>query len=84
MLVTLERHVCSYILRAEDGRNLLFQTDWDYPSLAAAFGWTLCPCGETDGTVDCLQYTAADMIAEASIFLDARVGESIVDPGYFG
>lgn len=25
----------------EDGRSLLVQTDWDYPGVAKAFGWSL-------------------------------------------
>lgn len=34
---------------AEDGRDHLVQTDWDYPGVASSFGWSTrnvqkCPC----------------------------------------
>ena len=72
----------SYLLQATDGRSVLIQTDWDYPSLAAAWGWTACACGTTDGTVDCPHRTASEMLAEAAEFLDDRIGTSLIDPGY--
>ena len=25
----------------DDGRNILVQTDWDYPSVASSFGWSV-------------------------------------------
>lgn len=28
-----------YKVIAEDGRDMLIQTDWDYPSIASIFGW---------------------------------------------
>lgn len=37
---------------AEDGRDMLIQTDWDYPSVAQTFGWTLAHvqrCDECGG-----------------------------------
>ena len=45
--------------------------DWDFPGLASTFGWTPCPCGTTDGTIDCEHRTAGEMIAEAHDFLRA-------------
>jgi hypothetical protein len=63
---------------------MLIQTDTDFPGLASAFGWQSCPCGETDGTIDCLHRTADEMISEARAYLDSRIGKRIDDPGYFG
>ncbi|MGE0536627.1 MAG: hypothetical protein AB7O68_16775 [Pirellulales bacterium] len=84
MLITLEQGPpCCYVVRAEDGRSLLIQTDWDYPALASVFGWVPCYCGDTDGTVDCPHNTASDMIADAREWLDARIGDAAEDPGYF-
>ena len=45
---------CPGEIVAEDGRSILVQTDWDYPSVAQSFGWGLrnvqrCPeCGACD------------------------------------
>jgi hypothetical protein len=73
-----------YLLVSEDGRDILIQTDWDYPGTASNFGWQ--PCHEcTDGTVDCRECgkTATELISEASQFLDDHIGETVDDPGYF-
>lgn len=85
MLVTLDRGQGGlyYTLTAEDGREVIFQTDWDFPGLASHFGYEPCECGATDGTVNCPHKTASDMIAAAQDFLDDHDGESIPDPGYF-
>jgi len=84
MKITLqEGDFGTFLLQAEDGRDLLVQTDWEFPGVASTFGWSPCPCGETDGTVDCPHRTADDMIAEARDFLQERVGETTDDPGYF-
>lgn len=61
---------------ASDSTTTAFiQTDWDYPSVASAMGWSPCPCGSTDGTVDCDHRTASEMIAEAHAFIEAHAGE---------
>jgi len=73
----------TYLLVAEDGRDILIQTDFDYPGFARTFGWSPCECGETDGTVDCPHKTVSQMIGEAQAFLDDHLGESVEDPGYF-
>ena len=73
----------TFIIQADDGRDVLIQTDWDYPGVASTFGWSPCPCGKTDGTVDCPHRTASDMIVEAGEFLDAHIGDTVEDPGYF-
>ena len=72
MKVTLDANpsdaLCCIKLVAEDGRDILVQTDWDYPSIAANLGFSLIDCqvlqsnyygagpcdhDGTDGTVDC-------------------------------
>lgn len=84
MKITLqEGDFGTFLIVREDGRDLLVQTDYDYPGLASTFGWSPCSCGETDGTVNCSHRTADDMIAEARDFLQERVGQTTDDPGYF-
>lgn len=72
-----------YLLVAEDGRDILVQTDWQYPSVASSFGYVPCECGATDGTVNCSHKTATQMISEAQDYLDEHIGDTIEDPGYF-
>ena len=74
----------TYLLVAENGQELLVQSDWDFPGIANSFGWTPCICGATDGTVACAHKQASEMIAEAQAFLDDHIGEGTEDPGYFG
>jgi hypothetical protein len=84
MKITLEQgDFGTYLVVAEDGRDILIQTDFDYPGIASTFGWSPCECGATDGTVDCRHKTASQMIAEAQAFLDDNIGQSVEDPGYF-
>ena len=84
MRITLLEADCgTFLLRAKDGRDILVQTDWDFPGVAQTFGWSPCRCGATDGTVDCDHKTADDMIADARDFLHERAGSSTNDPGYF-
>lgn len=73
-----------YVIRC-GSKELLIQTDWDYPGVASAFGWIACTCGETDGTVDCSHKTASQMIQDAQKFLDgiADTDTTAIDPGYF-
>jgi len=73
----------AFLLVAEDGREILLQTDWDYPGVAATFGWFPCFCGATDGTVDYPHRTARAMIADAHEFLLAHIGDTAEDLGYF-
>jgi len=73
----------TFLLVAEDGRDVLIQIDLDLPGVAATFGWSPCHCGETDGTVDCPHRTAGEMIDEARLFLRERAGSTADDPGYF-
>ena len=74
---------CVKVLNEDKSDSVLFQTDWDWPSLASVFGWSSCKCGETDGTVGCAHKTAGEMISEAREYIDAHDGETAEDPGYF-
>lgn len=85
MRITLEHgDHGTYLLVADDGRDILVQTDWDYPGVASTFGWQACSCGLTDGTVDCAHRKAGEMIQEAAAYLDDHIGDQVDDPGYFG
>ena len=79
-----------------DGRSVLVQTDWDFPSVAGSFGWSpnfvqvcdepgrYCDHDGTDGTVDCsCGVTAGDFISAARGWLDDHDGATVEDPGYF-
>lgn len=82
--MSLEEGVCgTFVLVASSGKSLLVQSDWDFPGVAQAFGWSPCSCRQTDGTIDCEHESATEMIAEAAAFLSSRVGETVEDPGYF-
>ncbi len=84
MKITLKEGIfLTFVVEAENGANILIQTDWDFPALASSFGWIACRCGQTDGTVDCRHRRARDMIAAARKFLTDHLGESADDPGYF-
>jgi hypothetical protein len=66
------------------GREVIIQSDWDFPGVASSFGWVPCrKCRATDGTVDCAHRTASEMISEAYDYLMAHLGKQIPDPGYF-
>ena len=40
MSVTLDRgDLGIFLVRGEGGREILIQTDWDFPGVAATFGW---------------------------------------------
>jgi hypothetical protein len=73
----------TYFLIAADGQDLFFTVDVDLPRLASTFGWTPCPCGETDGTIDCEHKSTTEMIASAREFLDEHIGDEADDLGYF-
>jgi hypothetical protein len=84
MTITLrEGHAGTFLLVAEDGRDILIQSDWDFPGAASTFGWSPCACGATDGTVDCDHHTRSEMMANAWDFLSAHAGDTVPDPGYF-
>jgi hypothetical protein len=65
MKITLENGDCGcYLIVAEDGRDILIQSDWDYPGIASTFGWVPC-AGSLTGTdrescivdCECFRYT---------------------------
>ena len=83
MTVTLcEGDVHTFRIVAESGHSILVESD-HFPDLAMLFGWSACPCGATDGTIDCDHRTVHEMIADAREFLRAHVGDTADDPGYF-
>ena len=81
----------TFLIEADDGRSVLVQTDWEYPSVARTFGWSIpasedgCTHDGTDGTVDCRScgMTASDMIGAAGEWLADNIGADAEDPGYF-
>lgn len=84
---------CSYILYPvnDDGEwfprtepNLVFDSDWGFPSLASLFGYAPCTNGCTDGTVECecTGRTPSDMISEAMDILDANLGRIVESDDY--
>ncbi len=78
-------------LETED--TVLVQSDYEFPGLARAFGWSPsraareddCQCRGTDGTVTCPDCgsTAGDYISSAADYLDGCEGATVEDPGYF-
>ncbi|HOF89044.1 MAG TPA: hypothetical protein PLZ36_13220 [Armatimonadota bacterium] len=78
-----------YLIQHDDGRELLIQSDWDFPGLAMTFGWTPCrrcrrSCkGATDGTIACPRRSAFEHILDAQAWLDTHIGKRVTDPGYF-
>lgn len=77
----------AYILRRVDGRDgVRLDFTLDLVRVAEAFGFRgICPCGDTDGTVDCAHAQRDDMYVAAIDFLDrvAGNGDTAPDPGYF-
>jgi hypothetical protein len=69
--------------RDRDDRSILIQTDRDHPGVASNLGFVSCECGRTDGTVPCAHKTVAEMLSAAYEFLDAHIGDTFDDPGYF-
>lgn len=77
---------------AEDGRDMLVQTDWEWPGVASTFGWSIAYAGGyacdhqgTDGTVTCpkCDSPAHFFIQHARDWLDEHDGAEAEDPGYF-
>lgn len=78
----------------DEANTVLVQTDWDFPGLAHAFGWTLskanggdCQCRGTDGTIICPECGTGvgSYIASAIEYLDECIEmmRTAPDPGYF-
>jgi hypothetical protein len=79
---------------ADDGRDLLAQTDWEWPAIATTFGWSVssvehngqeCTHDGTDGTIQCQECGCqpGDFIKAARQWLDDNDGATAEDPGYF-
>lgn len=87
---------CCLKIVAEDGRDILVQTDWDWPGVASTFGWSLADCqwtnadkcehSGTDGTIPCPQcaMTVSIFLKSARDWMDDNDGAEAEDPGYFG
>ncbi len=86
----------SFKIVNDDGRDLLIQTDYDWPGIASTFGFSLenvqrpgfaisCYHPNTDGTVDCQAcgVTAHQFIQAAGEWLREHDGAKAEDPGYF-
>ncbi len=56
-----------FILKHDNGKTALIQTDWDYPGVARAFGWT-----GNDNEIE-----------KAENYLGDHIGDRVEDPGYF-
>lgn len=81
----------------EHGESILIQTDWKFPAVASAFGWSIqlaqwpiadsdnCQHDGTDGTVPCAKcgFPASKFIQSARAWIDDNDGTTIDDPGYF-
>jgi len=82
----------------DEVNSVLIQLDWDFPSVAETFGWSLrsvqkldngehkpCDHSSTDGTVDCpdCNLKSLDFIVAAGQYLYDNVGAVAKDPGYF-
>lgn len=91
--------VCK-ILSGDESKSILVQADYEAPSVASSFGWSLrsvqpqnygyygitCHHENTDGTVDCKHCgaKASTFIAAASEWISENDGIEADDPGYFG
>ncbi len=100
MKVTVDRDPgyapCSYLLCVVDDegnydtrdeqRTVLFDSDWDFPSLAGLYGYVPCECGGSDGTVPCCGKSVDQMMIEATDMLDQNCGvviDSVSAEDYF-
>lgn len=94
MKITLDTSGPNILIKAEDGRDILIQTDYDYPGTASTFGWSPraiqpesgeCDHTGTDGTVKCPDcgMSASAFICAAYQFLMDNAGKTVRDPGYF-
>ena len=84
MTITLLEADCGmFLLRAEDDRTILVQTDWDFPGVAETFGWSP-PAGTLiDHVGKFAEESLSTVIGDARDFLHERAGSMTSDPGYF-
>lgn len=77
MQITLEANPsdapCCVKVVADDGRDILIQTDWDFPSVASVFGWSTsevqkCPeCGHIATVKDSRHFACAECTRIAKV-----------------
>lgn len=83
-IALIQGHFKSYrVVNLENGDNILFDVDLDFPFLALGFGFKCCECLETNGLIDCIHKTETEMIYESRTWLDNNIGLIIEDPGFF-
>jgi len=82
-ITLLEADCGTFLLRAEDGRTILVQVDWDFPGVASTFGWSPPPGTMTDDTGTLAEKSLSTVIGDARDFLHERAGSTADDPGYF-
>jgi len=97
-LDTLAAAPFGYLVVNDDGRDMLVQSDWDYPGVASTFGWSVasvrptlshapadCQHDGTDGTIGCetCGLPPTAFIEAAAAWLDEHAGATADDPGYF-
>ena len=68
-----------YLIVHDDGRDVLIQTDWDYPGVARTFGWS----GRVPKRLSKGANEASAEIRAAQEWLDGHIGARAEDPGYF-
>ena len=42
----------TYLIKSDDGRDILVQTDWDFPGTAQTFGWNIADAQRAAGEDD--------------------------------
>ena len=90
---------CAGRIVADDGRDILIQSDRDWPGVAETFGWSMrsvqflyadghdngCHHAYTDGSLNCgCGVSVHEFIRAAGEYLDGADGATADDPGYFG
>jgi hypothetical protein len=84
-LTPVNKQLARRMEKETGNESVLFQTDWDFPSLAESLGWNIRTAhkrgcvGQIDGTVTCVHCgrTAGHFIAAAQEWLDKRVDSVI-------
>lgn len=85
---------CCIKIIADNGQDKLIQSDWDWPSIASTFGFSLtlvqrrnkeCDHSGTDGTIRCPEcgIQPGEFIQAAREWMDNNDGAQAEDPGYF-
>jgi len=97
-LTPCDRRAARQYEKETGNESVLFQSDWDFPSLASSLGWRMrlgrgdrCSHSGTDGTVRCPDCgaTATQFIDAAREWLDGQCHRAFNDPNntlamYFG